>query len=133
MALRGYGRYRAATYVARKVMALVSLARTRPIAVQGTITAGQAPRDAWLIRSIEIDSNIRIAVAIFGITGWPLEGTADIPAAMRQGLGRQWPRVIFQAPPSRSSADRLATSIPARPFTRRLLRCLGNAALAAAT
>lgn len=121
-------------------MILVSLARTWPLVLRGAATADEATRGAWPARPAELDRLGHFADAILGvvrsnvvtafdITGWRLEETAERAAAVRNRLGRTWPRLVFDVVPSQAWAHLIGTPSPGRPFTQWPIQYLETATL----
>jgi hypothetical protein len=110
-------------------MIVVSVARTWPLVLSGHATAEAATQGAWPLRLAEFEHLDEFAdviagvfreqvVSVFEIIGWRWETNAERAAALRQGLSRQNPRIVFDIASSQAWAGLIGTANPGRPFTQ---------------
>jgi len=119
-------------------MILVSLNRTWPIVQRGDATAEEAALGIWPVRPAE---NARLAdfadvirgvvrgrvVTAYDITGWRPETSAERAAALRDDLGRHFPRVVFEGVPSQAWEHMIGSASPGGPLGQWPVRYLDTA------
>lgn len=110
-------------------MIVVSVAKTWPLVLSGRATAEAATQGAWPVRPAEFEDLDEYAdvlagvfrervVSVYDITAWRWETSAERAAALRQGLSRQNPRIVFNINGSPAWAGLIGSANPGRPFTQ---------------